>query len=70
MAARAPGKALVGGLDRRLFTQPGGREALLEQARAACRDAAGRPFVLAATCTIDTTADPEAVRAVREFVSV
>ena len=68
MAARAAGKALVGGLDRRLFTQPGGREALLEQARAARRDAAGRPFVLAATCTIDTTADPEAVRAVREFV--
>jgi hypothetical protein len=56
-------------LDRRLFTQPGGREALLEQARAAHCDAAGRPFVLAATCTIDTTADPEAVRAVREFVS-
>jgi len=69
MAARAPGKALVGGLDRRLFTQPGGREAILEQAVAqATRDAAGRPFVLAATCTIDTTADPEAVRAVREFV--
>ena len=71
MAARAPGKALVGGLDRRLFTQPGGREALREQAVAqATRDAAGRPFVLAATCTIDTTADPEAVRAVREFVSI
>jgi hypothetical protein len=29
---------------------------------------AGRPFVLGSTCTIDTHADPGAVRAVREFV--
>jgi uroporphyrinogen-III decarboxylase len=68
MAGPAAGKALAGGLDRRLFTQPGGCETLRQQARAACRNMAGRPFVLAATCTIDTDADPEAVRAVRECV--
>ena len=65
---RGSGKALVGGLNRRLFTEPGGREALLCQAAAAREAMAGRPFVLGSTCTIDTRADPEAVRAVREFV--
>jgi uroporphyrinogen decarboxylase len=68
LAGRAAGKALVGGLNRRLFTEPGGREALLCQAAAAREAMAGRPFVLGSTCTIDTRADPEAVRAVREFV--
>jgi uroporphyrinogen decarboxylase len=65
---RGVGKALVGGLDRRLFTEAGGKEALLRQARAARDAMAGRPFILGSTCTIDTRADPEAVRAVREFV--
>jgi uroporphyrinogen decarboxylase len=68
LAGRATGKALVGGLNRRLFTEPGGKEALLRQAAAAREAMAGRPFVLGSTCTIDTRADPEAVRAVREFV--
>ena len=67
--ASAPKKGLVGGLDRAFFTQgPSGREALIAQAREASRAMAGRPFVLASTCTIDTASDPEAVRAVREFV--
>jgi len=65
---RGSGKALVGGLNRRLFTEPGGTEALLRQARAARDSMAGRPFVLGSTCTIDTRAAPAAVRAVREFV--
>jgi hypothetical protein len=30
---------------------------------------AGRPFVLASTCTIDARSDPETVRAVRESVA-
>ena len=67
---RGSGKALVGGLDRRLFIESGGKEALLRQARAARDAMAGRPFVLGSTCTIDTRADPEAVRAVREFVNI
>jgi uroporphyrinogen decarboxylase len=65
---RIVGKALVGGLDRRLFVEPGGKEMLLRQARAARDAMAGRPFVLGSTCTIDTRAAPDAVRAVREFV--
>jgi uroporphyrinogen decarboxylase len=65
---RGSGKALVGGLNRRLFTEPGGKEALLRHAAAAREAMAGRPFVLGSTCTIDTKAAPEAVRAVREFV--
>ncbi|MCX5682422.1 MAG: hypothetical protein NT049_01900, partial [Planctomycetota bacterium] len=62
-------KALVGGLNRRLFTERGGKESLLRQAAAAREAMAGRPFVLGSTCTIDTHAAPEAVRAVREFVN-
>jgi uroporphyrinogen decarboxylase len=68
MIGLAGGKALVGGLNRRLFVEPGGKESLLRQARAARDAMAGRPFVLGSTCTIDTHADPGAVRAVREFV--
>jgi uroporphyrinogen decarboxylase len=68
MIGLAGGKALVGGLNRRLFVEPRGKESLLRQAQAAREAMAGRPFVLGSTCTIDTKADPEAVRAVRESV--
>ena len=68
MVPGAAGKALVGGLDRHLFTKPGGRETLLREAREAVRSMGRRPVVLASTCTIDTTADPETVQAVREVV--
>jgi uroporphyrinogen decarboxylase len=68
MAASAPGKGLVGGLDRAHFTQAGGREALLAQGRETRRSMNGRAFVLGSTCTIDTASDPEAVRVVRECV--
>jgi len=65
---RTIGKGLVGGLNRRLFVERGWREAVASQAQAAREAMAGRPFVLGSTCTIDTRADPGAVRAVREFV--
>lgn len=68
MVGLAAGRGLVGGLNRRLFVERGWREAVLSQARTARDAMAGRPFVLGSTCTIDTHADPEAVRAVREFV--
>jgi uroporphyrinogen decarboxylase len=68
MAREVRGKALVGGLDRRLFTEPGGREALLQEARDARETMAGRPLVLGSTCTIDPASRPEAVQAVRDFV--
>lgn len=70
MARAVTGKALVGGLDRKLFTAPGGAAALATQAQDARSAMAGRPFVLASTCTIDARSDPEVVRAVRKSVHI
>ena len=68
MAPLAAGKALVGGVARQAFLGPQARQAVLEQARAARRAMAGRPFVLASTCTLDPASDPAAVRVLRECV--
>ena len=68
MARAVAGKALAGGLDRKLFTAHGGAAALATQAQDARAAMAGRPFVLASTCTIDARSDPEVVKAVRESV--
>jgi uroporphyrinogen decarboxylase len=68
MASAAPGKALVGGLDRELLMKRGQLDALVAQARQAVASMAGRPLVLGANCAIHTTSLPEAVRAVRDFV--
>ena len=67
--ARAAGrKALVGGLNRKYFSETGGRETLLAEAEAARRAMGKRPFVLGATCTIDPTSDPDTVMAIRKSV--
>jgi uroporphyrinogen decarboxylase len=66
--AALEGKALVGGLDRHLMTDPGRLDAILAQARQVVDAMADRPFVLGANCAIETTSTPEAVRAVRDFV--
>jgi uroporphyrinogen decarboxylase len=67
--ARAAGrKALVGGLNRKYFSETGGCEALLAEAEAARRAMGERPFVLGATCTIDPTSDPDTVMAIRKSV--
>jgi uroporphyrinogen decarboxylase len=68
LAPATAGKVLVGGLDRRLLTKPGGTDALIAQAREVVRSMQGRPFVLGANCAIETASLPEAVRAVRDFV--
>jgi len=65
LAAAAPGKALVGGVDRALFTDVARREEMLEQVRAAHRAMGARPFVIGSTCTIATTSRDEMVRALR-----
>jgi len=66
MALGAAGKALVGGVDRRLFPDPAARETLLAQAAEARRSLGDRPFVLGSTCTIDPSSAPEMVRALRD----
>jgi uroporphyrinogen decarboxylase len=66
MVAAAPGKGLVGGLDRRAFMARDAAARIRAQAAEARRAMAGRPFVLASTCTIDPASDAEAVRAARE----
>lgn len=68
MVPLADGKALVGGLSRELFSDAGAADALLEELRRARRAMGERPFVVGSTCTIDTTADPDVVRALREAV--
>jgi uroporphyrinogen decarboxylase len=68
MAAAAPGKTMMGGLDRELLMERRQLDALLSQARQAVDSMAGRPFVLGATCAIHSTSLPEAVQAVRDFV--
>ena len=66
MALAAADKILVGGVDRVLFPDAGARPALLAQVEAARAAMKNRPFVLGSTCTIDTTSDPDMVRALRE----
>ncbi len=68
MVPLAEGKALVGGLAREPFNDSGAAESLREQLREARRDMGERPFVVGSTCTIDTTAEPDVVAAVREAV--
>jgi len=68
LASQVSDKTLVGGLERKRFSEAGGREALLAEAEAARRAMGKRPFVLGATCTIDTTSDPDAVMAIRRSV--
>ena len=70
MAAGATGKALVGGLDRRILTRPDGAQAARDQARQVVRSMQGKPFVLGANCAVETSSTPEAIRAVRDFVNV
>ncbi|MCX5673037.1 MAG: hypothetical protein NTU94_17115 [Planctomycetota bacterium] len=66
MALGAAGKALVGGVDRKLFPDPAARETLLAQVAEARKAMGDRPFVLGSTCTIDPASAPEMVRAFRE----
>ena len=65
MAPAAAAKALVGGVDRQLFTDKTARRRILDQAAAARKAMGRRPFVLGSTCTIDPTSDPEVVQALR-----
>lgn len=67
-AALAPDRALVGGLDRALFTQEGACGTLLAQLDETRREMDKRPFVVGSTCAIETTSDPGLVRAVRDAV--
>jgi uroporphyrinogen decarboxylase len=82
MAAAAPGKTLVGGVDRALFSPPAdgpspaagapadaasAADAIRAQVAAARQAMGTRPFVLGSTCTIDPTSDPALVRLLREL---
>ena len=68
MAALAPDKALVGGLDRDRFQEAGACGALLAAVDEARKAMGRRPFVLGSTCTLNTRSDPEVIMAVRESV--
>jgi uroporphyrinogen decarboxylase len=65
MALAAPAKALVGGVDPKLFPDGTARGRLLDQVEASRKAMGRRPFVLGSTCTIDATSDPEMVLALR-----
>lgn len=66
LAADAPDKALVGGVDRHVFENADGGAALLDQVAQARAAMGARPFVLGATCCIEPTSHDEMVAAFRE----